>query len=150
MDITPALSRILIHLHKPPTLSPVCLVSLIFYLFFVTVYLAVLSALVSIHTPLAFNMYSSSSFNFFIFPPVVYLIPPSLPPSPSPSPALPTRLGPAVGLSVQCSPTAGLGWLSTLPLITPQQLPIYLAVKRNRGGEGPEDIMVIHLTTVKA
>lgn len=71
-------------------------------------------------------------------------------PPPSPSPALPPCLWPVVGLSVLCSPTVGLGWLSTLLLITPQQSPIYLAVKWNRGGERPVDIMVIHLTTAKA
>lgn len=38
---------------------------------------------------------------------------------------------------------------STLPLITPQQLLICLAVKFSRGGETTDDIMVIHLTSAK-
>lgn len=52
---------------------------------------------------LVFNMYISG-FNFSVFPPVVMLFLPR-----SPSTALPPQLRPAVGLSVQCSPTVGLG-----------------------------------------
>lgn len=54
---------------------------------------------------------------------------------PLPSAGLPPWLWPVVGLSVQCSPSVVLGWLGTLPLITPQQFLICLAVKLNRGGE---------------
>lgn len=47
-----------------------------------------------------------------------------------------------------CQPTVALGWLSTLPLIAPQQLAIYLAVKWSKGGEGPEDITIIRLSAL--
>lgn len=53
-------------------------------------------------------------------------------------------------LVCQCSAHPQWAWGDgTLPLITPQQLLIYLAVKLNRGGETTDDIMVIHLTSVK-
>lgn len=71
------------------------------------------------------------SFHSPPFPPPQALISPSLPLLFMLS--LPPSLWPVVGLSVQCSPTVGLGWLSTLPLITAQRLFIYLAVKWNWG-----------------
>lgn len=94
---------------------------------------------------LAFNIYISAG---LLSPSFLLLFMSFLPPSPSP--ALPPRLWPVVSLSVRCSPTLGLRRLSTLLLITPQYLPIYLGEKWNRGGERPEDIMVTHVTTVKA
>lgn len=59
---------------------------------------------------------------------------------------------PGYGQWLVCQYSAHPQWAwgdSTLPLITPQQLLIYLAVKLSRGGETTDDIMVIHLTSVK-
>lgn len=59
---------------------------------------------------------------------------------------------PGHGQQLVCQGSAHPQWAwgdGTLPLITPQQLLIYLAVKLNRGGEPTVDIMVIHLTSWK-
>lgn len=140
MCLAPGLSRIWIHLQETPPMTSASDLSFLFnvsFFFYGRLFPRLCS--LSSYTP---SLLTFTSPLTWIPPSFVLLFMWFL--RTLPFAALPPHLWPVVGLSVQWLPTVGLGWLSTLPLITPQEFLIYLPGKWNRSGERPDDIMLIH------